>query len=127
MKRKIKRIVQFILNPRFLLCFGIAWLITNGWSYIVLALGTWLSVSWMIAVSGTYMALLWFPFTPEKLVTVVIAMALLRWLFPNDQKTLGILKEMYVKAKAAIRRRQEKRAQNKTEHTDEYKDNNERD
>ena len=73
MKKKIKVIVQFILNPRFLLCFGIAWLITNGWSYIVLAIGTLFQIPWMITVSGAYMALLWFPFTPEKLITLIIA------------------------------------------------------
>ena len=124
MKQKIKTIVQFILNPRFLLCFGIAWLITNGWSYIVFAFGTWLGISWMIAVSSAYMALLWFPFTPEKLITVVIAMALLRWLFPNDQKTLGILKDMYAKTKATIQTRREKRARKKTGYTNEYQGNN---
>ena len=95
MKRKIKVIIQFILNPRFLICFGLAWLLTNGWSYIVLALGTLFQIQWMIAVAGAYMALLWFPFTPEKVITIIIAMALLRWLFPNDEKTLGILKELY--------------------------------
>lgn len=115
MKHKIKVILQFILNPRFLICFGIAWLITNGWSYIVLTIGTLLDIPWMIALAGAYMALLWFPFTPEKLMTVIIAMALLRWWFPNDEKTLGILKELYAKAKAKIRRRREKRAKEKTE------------
>lgn len=114
MKEKFKTILQFILNPHFLLCFGIAWLITNGWSYIVFLLGTWLGISWMIAISGTYMALLWFPFTPEKLITVVIAMALLRLFFPNDRKTLGILRNMYAKTKEAIQHRKEKRAQEKS-------------
>ena len=113
MKKKIKVIVQFILNPRFLLCFGIAWLITNGWSYIVLAIGTLFQIPWMIAVSGAYMALLWFPFTPEKLITLIIAMALLRWLFPNDQKTLGILKELYAKTKEKSRKYREKRKKQK--------------
>ena len=113
MKKKIKVIVQFILNPRFLLCFGIAWLITNGWSYIVLAIGTLFQIPWMITVSGAYMALLWFPFTPEKLITLIIAMALLKWLFPNDQKTLGILKELYAKTKEKSRKYREKRKKQK--------------
>ena len=109
MKQKIKTAVQFILNPRFLLCFGLAWLITNGWSYIVFALGTFFQISWMMAVAGTYMALLWFPFTPEKLITLIIAMALLRWLFPHDEKTLGILKSLYTKTKTKVQNRQEKK------------------
>jgi len=117
MKKIIKTIVQFILNPHFLICFGIAWLITNGWSYILLALGTILSIPWMIAVSGAYMTFLWFPFTPEKLLTVIIAMALLRWLFPNDEKTLGILKEMYVKLKMEGKKVKEKRQKRKQKTT----------
>lgn len=99
-KAKIKKIVQFIANPRLLLCFGIAWIITNGWSYILLAVGTWLEINWMIAVAGGYLAFLWLPVSPEKLVTIAIAMVLLRFLFPNDQKTLGILKDLHKKWKS---------------------------
>ncbi|MBQ3491263.1 MAG: hypothetical protein IJA74_01775, partial [Oscillospiraceae bacterium] len=100
---------QFLLNPRLLLCFGIGWIITNGWSYILMGLGTWLEIPWMIAVSGAYLAFLWFPFSPEKLATVAIAVGLLRWLFPNDQKTLAVLIEMKQKVKTAIKKRKEKK------------------
>lgn len=101
MKEKIKAYlkiaVQFVLNPRLLLCFGFAWMITNGWSYVMFGLGTYFDISWMIAVGGGYMAFLWIPATPEKIVTVAIAIALLRFFFPNDQKTLGILKKLRLK------------------------------
>ncbi len=89
-----KTAVGFLLNPRLLLCMGIAWLITNGWSYILFAIGTALENEWMLAVSGAYLAFLWLPISPEKLVTVAIAIALLRLLFPHDEKTLGILRQM---------------------------------
>ena len=105
----LKKAVQFLLNPRLLLCFGIGWIITNGWSYILMGLGTWLEIPWMIAVSGAYLAFLWFPFSPEKLATVAIAVGLLRWLFPNDQKTLAVLIEMKQKVKTAIKKRKEKK------------------
>ena len=110
-KRKIwlKKVLQFVLNPRLLLCFGIGWIITNGWSYILMGLGTWLNIPWMIAVSGAYLAFLWFPFSPEKLVTVAIAIFLLRWLFPNDQKTLAVLIEMKAKVLAVVKKRKEKK------------------
>lgn len=111
MKEKLKKIVLFLVNPRFLLCFGLAWIITNGWSYILLALGTWLGSSWMIGIASAYLMFLWLPISPEKLVTVAIAVALLRFLFPNDQKTLAILKEMYAKLKSAVRRRKEKKGE----------------
>lgn len=109
MKKKLKKVFQFIANPRLLLCFGLAWIITNGWSYILLAVGTLLGIGWMIAVASAYLAFLWFPFSPEKIVTVAITIVLLRWLFPNDQKTLGIMKESYAKLKASLKRRKEKK------------------
>lgn len=106
MKEKIKKFVKtavlFILNPRLLLCFGLGWMITNGWSYVLMGLGIWLKSEWMIGISTAYLSLLWFPGTPEKLISVTIAIFLLRWLFPDDEKTLGILKQFYTKIKRAF-------------------------
>ena len=103
MKKKIKAffktIFQFIANPRLLLCFFIAWMMTNGWSYLLFAAGTLYQIEWMIAVSGAYLAFLWLPISPEKIVTVLIAMILLKHLFPHDEKTLGVLKELREKYK----------------------------
>lgn len=102
MKEKIKKVFQFIANPRLLLCLGIAWGITNGWAYILLLLGTLFEIGWMIAVASAYLAFLWIPLTPEKLVTIVIAMVLLKFLFPEDEKTLGTLKALHAKLKNKI-------------------------
>ena len=110
LKHNLKKTIQFIANPRLILCFLIAWMITNGWSYALFGLGTYLGVEWMIAVGGAYMALLWLPFTPEKIITCAIAIALLRWLFPNDTKTLAVLRGWYEKAKNAFRARKERKA-----------------
>lgn len=109
LKKWLKKAVQFVLNPRLLLCLGVGWMITNGWSYILMGLGTWLEIEWMIAVSGAYLAFLWFPFSPEKLATVAIALFLLRRLFPNDQKTLAVLVEMKQKVKQSLKKRKEKK------------------
>ena len=109
----IKTAVQFLLNPRLLLCFGIGWMITNGWSYVLMGLGTWLGNEWMMGIAGAYLTFLWLPVSPEKLVTVAIAMLLLRWLFPNDQKTLGILKDTYGQVKQAFRLKKQQRKQKK--------------
>lgn len=109
MKENVKKILQFIANPRLLLCFGLAWMVTNGWSYILLALGTWLGIGWMIAVSAAYLTFLWLPISPEKIVTVAIAMALLRFLFPNDRKTLGVLRDLHAKLKENVRRKNQKK------------------
>lgn len=117
MKEKIKSFcktaVLFILNPRLLLCCGIAWMITNGWSYVLLGLGTWMESEWMIGIASAYLAFLWLPVSPEKIVTVAIAMTLLRFLFPNDKKTLGILKQAYASIKESISLKKQKRKEKK--------------
>ncbi len=109
LKNWIKKAVWFLLNPRLLLCFAVGWMITNGWSYLVFGLGTYLGNGWMIAISGGYLAILWFPFSPEKIITVAIAIALLRWWFPNDEKTLGVLLEMKEKVKSTVKKRKKKK------------------
>ena len=63
------------------------------------AAGTYFGVPWMMAVSGAYMTALWIPFTPEKIVTFTIAIFLLKWLFPNDRKTLAVMRELLRVAK----------------------------
>lgn len=87
-KQKLKLWARLILNWRFLVCFGIAWLITNGWSYILLGIGTITENAWMLAVAGAYLAFLWLPISPEKVVTVAIALFLVRRLFPKHNQTL---------------------------------------
>lgn len=114
-KEILKKAVYFLFNPHFLLCFGIGWMITNGWSYIMLGVGTYYNIGWMIAVAGAYLTFLWLPISPEKIVTVAIAMALLRWLFPKDEKTLGVLKEIHEKANAKRHELREKRRQKRRE------------
>ena len=76
MKEKVKKIIQFIVNPRLLLC-------------------------------------LWLPVSPEKIVTFAISIALLRWLFPKDEKTLAVLKGLYGKAKQAIQKKKTKKSAKK--------------
>lgn len=117
MKKKIKSFcktaIQFILNPRLLLCFGIGWMITNGWSYVLFGLGTWLGNEWMIGVSSAYLAILWFPMSPEKLITVTIAIWLMKLIFPNDEKTLGILRQMLASVKKTLRRKKQEHREKK--------------
>ena len=114
-KKFLKKAVRFLLNPHLLICFGIAWMITNGWCYVFMAVGGWLEIGWMAAVGAGYAAFLWIPFTPEKLVTVVISIFLLRIIFPNDEKTLKVLKDDLEVLKSKFRSkkaaRKEKKAQ----------------
>ena len=107
-KYRLKKALLLVLNPRFLLCFGLAWIITNGWSYILFAVGMLCRIPWMATVAGAYMTFLWFPFTPEKIVTLVLSIVLLRWLFPRDEQTLGQLRKLYRSAKRKHNARKEK-------------------
>lgn len=102
-KATVKKVLMLLFNPRLLLCLLIGWMITNGWSYLLLGLGLLFDITWMQIVASAYISLLWFPFTPEKLITVAIAIFLLRLLFPKDEKTLGVLTEMYHNAKETHR------------------------
>lgn len=118
LKLWLKKLVWLFLNPRLLLCLLIAWMITNGWCYIFIAVGAFFRIDWMFWVGTVYGGFLWFPFTPEKILTVIIAIFLLRVFFPKDEKTLGVLKELlwYVKeshAKSKANRRQKKEEKRK--------------
>ena len=107
--KKMQKILQFIANPRLLFCLMVAWLITNGWSYILFGIGTYWGIEWMTGIAAAYLAFLWLPVSPEKLATLAIALALLRLLFPNDQKTLAVLMDLYDKAKTAVREKRKKK------------------
>ncbi len=100
-----KKWASFLLNPRLLLCFAIAWFITNGWSYLAFGLGMYFDIPWMAAVGGTYLGILWIPFTPEKILTVIISFGILKLLFPKDEKTLAIIEEEFRR----LREKQNKR------------------
>lgn len=75
-----------LISPKMLLTFGIAWMITNGWSYLFVAFGIAFDIKWMLGIGTAYQTFLWFPFTPEKIVTVAIAIWLSKKLFPKDIK-----------------------------------------
>lgn len=115
--KAVRTVLSLLFNPHFMLCYGLAWLITNGWAYIFTVLGTYFDLGWMAAIGSGYLALIWTPFTPEKFITVAIAILLLRRLFPGDQKTLAILRMLQQKAKeqweSAKQRRRERKEQQK--------------
>lgn len=103
-KAFVRKCLRLIFNPRLLLCLFFAWMITNGWSYVFVALGVWLKIKWMLSVGATYIGFLWIPFTPEKLLTVMIAILLMKLFFPKDESTLGVLHEWKQKLRAKMKR-----------------------
>ena len=114
-KEKLKKLIQFLLNPRFLLCFGLAWMITNGWCYIFIGVGSYYDIEWMFYIGTTYLAFLWLPITPEKIITIPMAIAFLKWFFPKDQSTLAVLEQMYQKAKDTLKGKRKKKKEADTQ------------
>lgn len=117
----LKRAASFCLNPHMLICFGLAWMITNGWCYVFMAVGGWFGISWMFGVGAAYAAFLWIPFTPEKIVTVIISLFLLRLLFPDDQKTLKVLRDELENLKSAFKRKKAEHKEKKEQKNNQNK------
>ena len=75
----------------------------------MLGIGTLLDIKRMIGMATGYLAFLWLSISPGMIVTLAIAMFLLKKFFPNGQKTLGILLELYTTAKTKYALRKKER------------------
>ena len=113
-KKWIKSALRVILNPRLLLCFVIAWMITNGWCYLAIIFGASFGVTWLTLIGTAYAGFLWFPFTPEKIVTVLLSIFLLRLLFPHDEQTLKFLTDKLSSLRRHFRERRASKHKNST-------------
>ena len=71
----------------------------------MLGAGILLNITWMKGVAGAYIAFLWLPFTAEKIVTVAITIFLLQKLFPEDKKTLAVLRAGLAKLKQKLKKK----------------------
>lgn len=61
-------------------------------------LGKWIGIKWMFTVGMAWLTILWIPMTPEKLITIPIALLLHRWWF-NDEKSRKVLEDFKAEAK----------------------------
>ncbi len=108
MKKKIANALNnaknFILNPHLVICFLIAWIITNGWAYVALGVGTYYEYKWLAAIAATYLAILWSPLCAEGILTFLIAIFLMQKLFPNDERTLKFIKVYYRRYKSKLKK-----------------------
>ena len=68
------------LKPTMLVSFFSAWMITNGWSYLLAALAS----GWLRGIALAYIGLLWLPITPEKLITIPLSIFIQRKLFMKE-------------------------------------------
>lgn len=98
-------VIKPYLTWHFVLCFGIAWMITNGWCYIFIVLGGLLHLPTLSKIGWSYLGFLWLPITPEKVVTIPIACWFTRLIFPKDFKTQELIKSLNKKEKKKFEER----------------------
>ena len=94
------RKVKPYLTWHFLLCFGIAWMVSNGWAYIFFFVGKALLINWMFSIGASYLAFIYMPWSLEKpIITIPLARFLVRKIFPNDFHIIKLLDKMKEKYK----------------------------
>jgi hypothetical protein len=106
--QKRKEWLRALTNPHLLVSCGIAWFMTNGWSYCAVGIGRYYGIGWMIKLGSVWLGILWMPGTPEKIVTFALAIGILRLLFPEDTRTLSMIrrknKQLIAHTKLCLRR-----------------------
>lgn len=102
MKKFVKKLWETLklffaafINIRFAFCFFLSWMITNGWAYIGIVMGSVVfDLPWLASGCLAYLGFLWLPPVCEKLVQIPLAIYLSKLLFPNDNKTVESLRTM---------------------------------
>ena len=59
-------------------------MITNGWAYVFLGIGLFFKIKLLISISTFYLTLIWLPCTPEKILTMAIALWMNKKVFHKD-------------------------------------------
>ena len=57
-EKLVKKIAMFLFNPRLLLCFFLAWMITNGWCYLFIFFGQLFDLTWMTVAGSVWVGVL---------------------------------------------------------------------
>lgn len=77
---------NYMKDYRTFISFLLAWTITNGWCYVFIILGSTLNIKWMKITGWSYLAFLWLPTTPEKLITIPLGVGIKKILFKRRKK-----------------------------------------
>lgn len=98
---KIKIYLKPFFNWRFLVSYFIPFMLINGWAWIGVFLMPVIGSNWFTIAATTWLGILWLPCTPEKLITIPLAIFIHTKIFgPKDPKTREDLEKMYSEAKA---------------------------
>lgn len=99
---KAIKIIKPFLSWRILVCYLPFWFVFTGWTYVALAIGN----TWWKTASGVWLAWMWMPWCPEKLITIPLTIWLHKKLFPRH--STSELDSMLEKEKASVRGRNKK-------------------
>ena len=101
--KKIWNKIMIYLKPfldwKFLVSYLIPFSLINGWAWVGTFLLPIIGSNWFTIAASTWLAILWMPWTPEKLVTIPMAIWIHHLLFKNDKKTKIKMQKMYDEAK----------------------------
>lgn len=112
----MKRILKHFLNWKFLISFGLAWLIMHGWSFVFVFLGGINEeLSWMLIPGGFWVGLIMMPNGFGILATIPLATVFQLWFFPTDTKLIEDLRALKEEKKAKNAERKAKREQKRQE------------
>ena len=96
---KILTYLKPFLDWKFLVSYLIPFSLINGWAWIGTILMPIIGSNWFTIAASTWLAILWMPCTPEKLITIPMAIWIHHLLFKNDKKTKIKMQKMYDEAK----------------------------
>ena len=102
MKKIWNKIIIYLkpfLDWKFLVSYLIPFSLVNGWAWVGTFLLPIIGSNWFTIAASTWLAILWMPWTPEKLVTIPMAIWIHHLLFKNDKKTKIKMQKMYDEAK----------------------------
>jgi len=71
----------------------------NGIWYAGLGIGIRYNIDWLTTVCGAYVAMLYMPWTAEKLITVPLGIVFAKWFFPKDLKLQDEIRKLLPKKK----------------------------
>jgi chaperonin GroEL len=77
---KLYEFIKFILDWKTLLCYIPVWFVFSGWTYVAIAFGS----PWIRAFGSAWLAMLWMPWCPEKLITIPITLWIKRIIFKKE-------------------------------------------
>ena len=90
---KLYEFIRFILDWRTLMCYIPVWFAFSGWTYVVIIYGS----PWWKTIAGAWLAMLWMPWCPEKLITIPLTLWIKKILFKKENLYMATEKIKVVK------------------------------